>query len=301
MNNISPLINCQEWIKPCYRCDQLTQELWDTDKDTAKTYLPSERRLMWVLDLKNPAESNILKLWSCPRSLSDEILSQSHDPDTKVFIDISHPDTGVPIYFRRTGQGLQTTYTSVKLSQRPFPIGIEIARQRKTFKEILIWPLDGEIKASMEFEDAAVAEEEARSPTPPAPDGVTYDSDPALPPQVESTSAPAVDTEPEFDFSELDEIPSDLHDCFRQEFDKYEECDSCSFRVKCQEPWPVKKKEKKEKKTKKTERVKPAEPIQERVTAAAPEDSAVNSTKYQSAREKLQAEIESRRKAAAKE
>jgi len=254
---IASLISYPQGAGPCYRCDQVTGELWDNEPETAKKFLPDHRRLLWVLDLKKPQEASQLKLWSCARGLSDEILSQSREPDSNIFKDICHPNTGVPVYFTKTGKGLRTKYSGVKLGTRPFPVGIEIAQQRFFFRDILIWPKPGEVEASMNYTDVAQQEQEARGPGVPIS---AYESDPALPPQpaqggssspnaadvgaaeaaAQAAAQAAPSAEPEYDFSMFDQLPDDLKDCFRKDFDQYQECDACSWREECQKPWPLK-------------------------------------------------------------
>lgn len=251
MAQMAALIGYSQGAGPCYRCDQVTGELWDNDPDTAKKFLPDHRRLMWVLDLKKPQEVNILKLWSCARGLSDEILSQSREPDTNVFKDICHPETGVPVYFNKTGKGLRTKYGGVKVGTIPYPVGMEIAQQRFFFRDILLWPKPGEVEASMNYTDVGAQEQLARGDQPPIS---TYENDPALPPSSQNVGPSAAEVgaadaaayqspQPaaeELDYSLLDQLPDDVKDCFRKEFDSYQECDACQWRDECQKPWPLK-------------------------------------------------------------
>ena len=245
-------------LGPCAICELATEDLWQTDKDAAKGFLPDQRRLMWVLDLKKPQEANILKLWSCPRTLSDEILAQSRDPEMDIIKEISHPFEGVPVYYTRTGKGRNTKYTGVKLGTRPMPLDESIAEQRFRFMDILIIPTYEEVQASQHMQDLPP---EADREGPPIS---AYDEDDGYTPSHEMGARDAANAErtqaqgstqagarsqdaggvwtdgQEVDYGDLERINPGNRDCFRQFFDNYEECDACPDRVLCQQPWPVK-------------------------------------------------------------
>lgn len=219
---------------PCPSCEKVNGELWENDKEMAKKLSPDMRRLIWVLDLKKPQEAGILKLWSCPRTLSDEILTQSKRPDADVYVDIAHPTNGVPIYFERSGKGLNTKYTGVKLGTEPYPLTEDIAEQRFAFNDVLLWHDYKEFKDALELNTGDEG-----------PDGAAdaYESQKRLFNQgssnTETISGGAGAGASEIDYSDLNTIDPNNKECFRKEYDKYNECATCVDAAKCKLPWPV--------------------------------------------------------------
>ena len=136
--------------KACPICELQTSELWDSDPDIAKKYYPDWRVLMWVLDLKEEDEEKLgqVLLWSCPRSLAEEILGQSHKPGTGVYLDVSHPTKGRAVFFSRSGKGIQTEYTSVQVDDEELELSEDLLDQMLTFLEVLITPTYAEVKAA---------------------------------------------------------------------------------------------------------------------------------------------------------
>jgi hypothetical protein len=304
-------------LGPCPICEIPDEHMWDTNKDQAKTYLPDWRRLMWVLDLKNPQESGKLKLWSAPRTLSDEILAQSRSPENDTFIEVSDPFTGVPVYFTKTGKGLNTKYTGVKLGTQQMPLGEEVAAQRFQFMDVLIVPTYEKVHSSFHMQQSAPeAGEQVNVPhkvdsayenqaaTPPAHEiGAAEAAKLAREAEVESPNSETL----EYDYSDLDLVQADNRECFRVNFNEYNECDTCVDREKCSLPWP--KKEMKSAKTAKSSKAKTTKPSKAAAGTAGPGNQVVNqnpnttsspsvdnSQNILSAQEKLKAEI-ARRKA----
>lgn len=244
---------------PCPMCELVTPDLWDTDKELAKKRSPDMRRLMWVLDLQKPQEAHILKLWSAPRTLSDEILTQSRRPDLNVYMDIAHPKEGVPVFFNRAGKGLYTKYTGVQLGQQAYPIGDDVAFQRFEFNDILMWHEYAEMAEAMNMTGGATpvadgpatpAYDAASNANPGIPQGGAAAAAAANTPQTPQTPSGAVTTGAkalpdtvgnpgEIDYSDKAKIDPNNGDCFRQEYDKYNECETCIDRKLCALPWPV--------------------------------------------------------------
>lgn len=233
-------------LGPCGVCENSSNDLWQQDKEAAKDLLPQIRKLVWVLDLKKPDEAHILKLWSAPRTLVDEILTQSRDPELDIYKEVSHPFEGVPVYFNRTGMGRNTKYTGVKLGTNPYPLTEEIDQQRFFFMDVLIIPTYEEVSASYHMTDLP---QEANPESPPtsAYENTAEEVPPHEVPLQESAQAasspPPADpggTTGEKDFSDLKLIQPENKDCFRNEFDVYDDCVPCVDRVKCSQPWPIK-------------------------------------------------------------
>lgn len=228
--------------KSCYECDQQTSELWDNNPDLAKTYYPDHRILLWVVDLKaKKGDENYMKvlLWSCPKSLARDILGQSHKMETDVYVDVSHPHTGVGVFFKREGQGMRTKYTNVQLSDKALPLPDAILDQMKEFIDILVVPTYEDVKKvdSDEYEEVpidAYSKEETHDETLDAEDA--WDEE-----EMEGTMD---NVEEEFDTDE-----ESTEDCFQKEFDQWVECETCSKRAECT---PKKEKKAKSKRTPKT-------------------------------------------------
>lgn len=228
---------------PCPMCELVTNDLWETDKELAKKYSPDMRRLIWVLDLQKPQEANILKLWSAPRTLSDEILTQSRRPDLNIYLDIAHPQQGVPVFFNRSGKGLRTKYTGVQLGQQPYPIGDDIAFQRFEFNDILMWHTYDEFAAAMNIQGSggaptSYATDSAAPPQPPEGAAAAAAANPPAQPAQPSPET-AAGVPGEIDYSDRERIDPNNIDCFRIEYDKYNECETCVDKDLCAQPWPV--------------------------------------------------------------
>jgi hypothetical protein len=207
---------------------------------------------MWVLDLNDAKDRDVLKLWICPFTLHEEILTQSRDAERDVFKDISNPNTGCKIFFDRKGKGRTTKYSGVQLGSE-YPVGENIDTQRMwRFREdVVLWAPYEEIKASMDFKDGSESEANDVNAQREAAEGSgSFERDREQPPS--NSTADSSTAEAEYDMSDLEKIDPNNVDCFRQKFDQYEECDTCPDRELCQKPWPVIKKEVKTEKTTKT-------------------------------------------------
>jgi len=184
-------------------CETQTKDLWETNRDYAKTLYPAQRVLMWILDLKlRDDEENYNKplLWSCARTLAEDILGQSHKKGTEVYINVSDPFEGRAIYFDKEGERLNTKYKNVQLADEPDELDPELVEELVLFDDTINWATYDEIKES--FEDNEDSKDEEKSTTPE-----------------KSTDDPPKE----------DEVP----DCFGKEFDVYEACDDCNNRDDC--------------------------------------------------------------------
>lgn len=179
----------------CLHCEE-QKNIWDEDEELAKTYYPSERRLIWVLDLyaDGETEGEIL-LWNCAKSLAEEILGQSHKKGSDVYVDVSNPKTGRAVYFDRIGKGLKTKYKNIQIGDDEVPIDSDLADEMQEFEDILVFADEEEQRAMME--------------------GRSVDKD-----DDDSDSAGDEDEQP---------------DCFGKEYDEYEDCDTCTFAQDCKE------------------------------------------------------------------
>jgi len=215
--------------KQCDECAKRTGDLWESDPDLAKTYYPDWRILFWVLDLKAKGdEADKIMLWSCPKTLADDILGQSHKKGTEVYVDVSHPETGTKVYFDREGEGkTNTKYKNVQVSDEECPLDDWVLDELKEFREVVLLPGEEDDTQEGESEGAATS------------GGGKDEGD--LPAEVEL-------------------------ECFgiEEEFDTYEDCDECANYNDCSDEVESKKKAKEDaEKPVRKRRAKRAEPAAE--------------------------------------
>lgn len=237
--------------KKCYICEQQTSDLWDMNRDLAKSLYPDVRFLFWILDL-NSDEPEKLLLWSCPKTLAENIMAQSHRKSSDTYIDISHPTTGIPIFFDRAGKGLQTKYTGIQLDDKPTTLPDEILEDMVELSDVLIVPTYEEIKASYEGteipdNDEVGSQEDENS----IGEDIPYHCNNCHNIEDECTCNISGVSENE----NTESIPDGCQDCFRENFDEFKECDECQVRELCSmPPLPVvKEKPSKPTRTKKAE------------------------------------------------
>lgn len=191
----------------CPICDKQTSELWDTDKDLAKTYYPNERVWFFVLDVDCDSPEEI-KLWSCPKTLSKEIIAQSQKDEGGVYLSPSDPDSAGIVSFTRKGTGkIDTAYSGVQVGQTPSPISDEVWNNIPEFIEFLVVPT---------YEEVKLADDGMEDEGPPQRDLDDIPSD----------QAPPSEPEPE-------EPP-----CFQKDFGEYEDCtpEGCEYFEDCKNP-----------------------------------------------------------------
>lgn len=208
----------------CPECEKQTSDLWDNKPEIAKTYYPTRRMWLWVLDLLSE-EPDEVKIWSAPWTLHEEILAHSHKKETEVYIPIDCPFEGPPITFTRTGKGLKDTkYTNVQVFEKAYPLNDGHLEQMVEFRDCLNIPTYEEFVAGDKGLDYTPSQEES-----------TQRQEEDLPASVEDGEFPSQESDPE------DVFPPE---CFQKEFDKYQDCDTCEAREECKPKPKVKKQEK---------------------------------------------------------
>jgi len=201
----------------CYICQQQTGDLWDSNPTLAKSYYPDRRMWLLVQNL-NADDPEEVCLWSCPWTLHEEIVSRSNDEETMAYVDVSDPVKGVPVSFERSGKGKLTKYTNVQIFSEPTKLSAKLLDELIEFKDAIVIPAYDQVKAAfLNNIDEPDSSDESDEPEP----------------VIEEAPGPP--------------------DCFKKEFDKWADCDSCGFAKECSEP------EKKTKKPKKPVRQKRAE------------------------------------------
>jgi hypothetical protein len=250
-------------------CEKQTAELWEENPDLAKTYYPDTRCLVWVHDLKSKDPKELL-LWSAPKSLVEDIVGQSNKKGTRVYVDVSHPITGVPVYFDREGSGKLTKYKNIQLGDKSVVLEDDLLDKMYEFKEMLIYPTYEEIKAADEGKTPPSKSNSTSSSSEPSNMdcfGKEFDNyqdcdqcnlatdcksicqesknpepndvpEPKRVPKVKPEPEPEPEPEQEPE-SEVQEDPNPVmvdatENCFQKEFDKWEECDTCPRRAECE-------------------------------------------------------------------
>lgn len=196
----------------CFRCEQQTPDLWDSNPDLAKSFYPERRMWFLVNDLLSDDAEEVL-LWSCPWSVQEEIVSRSTNAETFEYIDVSHPKRGVPISFDKAGKGKLTKYTNVQLFKTPHPLTDVVADQRVEFKDLIVFPPYDMIKAAhlnVRVEDLEGLSKESSE------NKVSHQHT-----AVEQEAQAGEAAPPE---------------CFKKEYDKWQDCTSCAFAAECNAP-----------------------------------------------------------------
>jgi len=216
----------------CYQCDQQTSDLWDSNPELAKTYYPDERRWLLVNDLLSNDKEEVL-LWSCPKTLCEEITSRSTNEETSVYLDVSDPTNGVPVSFERTGSGKLTKYINVQLFTEPLPLTEAIDKGRIKFIDVIVIPTYEEVGAAATDSEIGASKPEPKQEASQDDDQVGIEQEENVPPE----------------------------DCYQKQFDEWQDCEECEWREPCENPPPPKleKPAKKEKPARKQRVEKPAE------------------------------------------
>ena len=84
----------------CPICEQQA-ELWESSPEMAKELYPKMRYLVWMIDLTLPADKQVPKIWSCPKTAMDDMLGISYKKSTDEILNLANIDQGIPIYFDR--------------------------------------------------------------------------------------------------------------------------------------------------------------------------------------------------------
>ena len=110
------------------------------DREYAKTLFPTRRVLYWIID-RDAANPQPL-LWVAPATKIDrEIAAQAFDDTTGELLLIDNPDSGYDVVFSKSGQGIATQWTGVKIARRPSPIHTDPAVQSRILEYIAEHPL----------------------------------------------------------------------------------------------------------------------------------------------------------------
>ena len=211
----------------CFICLKQTSKLWEENKELAKSFFPFDKILMWVIDLKATEkeieENGNVLLYACPPTLEREILLQSHKKGTEVYIDLSHPQEGRPVWFTRVGKTQKDTkYSGVQLDENVSPVLLEEYESLiKPFVDCIIIPTYNEVKEA--DESIFCSDEIIKSPGK------------------EIRQEDLGKSEQDFEgFANRSQVLKETqirqeYDCYGKEYGKYRDCVRCTHNTACQE------------------------------------------------------------------
>jgi len=113
---------CPEKMRgiPCPLCAELKRAKAAGESEYARALDSGLRLAAYIVD-REGADKGV-QLWMYSPTIDREILEQSRDRRTGEILMIDNPATGYDIEFKRTGKGLHTKYTGIKIARQPSPI-----------------------------------------------------------------------------------------------------------------------------------------------------------------------------------
>lgn len=112
------------------------------DEDYASSLRPSKRVLVYIIDRDKEDEGP--KLWSMAWTLDRDISTLCVDERSGEVLSIDDPEDGYDVEFRRTGKGLKTEYTGVKIGRRSSSLDNE---------EALEFAIENPIPGTLQYHD----------------------------------------------------------------------------------------------------------------------------------------------------
>lgn len=105
----------------CPICDERTELARQGQDDAANELRPTYRVAVYIINRKEP-DKGVLA-WTMPYRIDQELVTLSQDKHTGEVLWIDDPDNGYDVEFLRTGEGLHTQYTGIRISRNPTPLG----------------------------------------------------------------------------------------------------------------------------------------------------------------------------------
>ena len=127
------------WKKPDPVAEERQRAIRQGDEKLAKELAPKSRVLYWVIDRDD--EDAGPKIFPCAVTLDRDISGLLIDPKDGEVQMIDHPNEGYDISFRKTGQGLNTKYTAIRIDNRSSPICEDEDQQEEWIEFIMKHPL----------------------------------------------------------------------------------------------------------------------------------------------------------------
>ncbi len=105
---------------PCPICDE-RQRLSALGQEEAANDLRATFRLMtYIVDRKEPDKS--AQIWMMPMTIDRELIALCQDARTGEVLWLDDPENGYDIEFTRTGEGITTKYTGIRIARTPSPV-----------------------------------------------------------------------------------------------------------------------------------------------------------------------------------
>ncbi len=277
-----------------------TSELWDSDPDLAKTYYPTFRVLMFIQDKSEESEdTDAVLVWRCPKSVSEEIIGRSENPETGEVINIASSVNGRYVYFDREGTKMtDTKYKGVTIGDTVQPLDVALKDKLKPLSEVLDLISEEEF---VELSGKSVAfkstgeEDTTSDPLEDCEDfGTAFDTFEECGPcdhrdackEASESGDEPKDTKPEED------VPGDRKtDCddFAIAYNTFEECNECEDREICKDAIKGDDEEEPEKDSKTEEKAAEEEKeAKERLEVAMKKQRATKAKKEKEAKEKAE-------------
>lgn len=120
--------------KPCPICEAAREYHRSGEKEEAKQLWPKTRSIMWVID-RDDTESKepVPRLWDAGRYVDEDILEATTDEDhphaVNGVVQITEPNNGFDVTFKRSGEGVNTRYSNIRLAYEPENIDDDIRVQ----------------------------------------------------------------------------------------------------------------------------------------------------------------------------
>lgn len=127
-------------------------------EEAAGELRPTYRIAVYVVDRKQP-EKGVL-LWTMPMKIDQELVTLAQDKRTGEVLWIDDPYDGYDIEFTRTGEGLHTQYSGVRIARNPSPLDNDAAlefAQKHPIPSIFIYSSTEVLEKAISGQPAAVS------------------------------------------------------------------------------------------------------------------------------------------------
>ena len=106
--------------QPCPICDE-RQRLSALGQEEPANELRATFRLMtYIVDRKEPDKG--AQIWMMPMTIDRELIALCQDSRTGEVLWLDDPENGYDIEFTRTGEGITTKYTGIRIARSPSPV-----------------------------------------------------------------------------------------------------------------------------------------------------------------------------------
>lgn len=106
--------------KPCPICEERTRLTAQGEEEAAQELRATFRLMTYVIDRKEAEKG--AQIWLMPMSIDRELITLCQDSRTGEVLWLDDPEKGYDIEFTRSGEGLQTKYTGIRIARSPTPL-----------------------------------------------------------------------------------------------------------------------------------------------------------------------------------